>query len=94
MIALYNNRTLYLISITLLCSSNFVACSTYKKNFGGTGQNYQEAQTTSSLQIANNKFPLVKNERYKIPDITIIENDQTTDILPPDYISPTPANNK
>ena len=92
MITLHNKKSLYLFLITFLCSCNFVACSAYKKHFGGTGQNYKDAQTTDSLQTTNSKFPQTKNEHYQIPEITIIQNEQVTDILPPDYINPEKTN--
>ena len=92
MITLHNKKSLYLLLIASLCSCNFAACSAYKKHFGGTGQNYKEAQTTESLQTTNNKFPQTKNEHYQIPEITTMQNEPLTDILPPDYISPVKAN--
>lgn len=91
MITLHNKKSLYLLLITVLCSCNFAACSAYKKHFGGTGQNYKDAQTTDSLKATNNKFPQTKNEHYQIPEITIM-HEPVTDILPPDYISSGNAN--
>lgn len=92
MIRLHNKKFLYLILITLLCSCNFAACSAYKKHFGGTGQNYKEAKTTESLQTTSNKFPQTKNEHYQIPEITVMQNESVTDILPPDYINQVEVN--
>ncbi len=78
------NLSIVILNFIFIFSCIFTGCSTYQQHLGGTGHNYEEAKTTNSLQPTNTKFPLEKNNRYKIPEIPGAWSGPIKDVSPPE----------
>ena len=87
-----NQKSLFIIAVSLLCSCTFIGCSTYQQHLGGTGHNYQDVQNTHTLQTTNTKFPIIKSDRYKVPNIPGTWSGPIKDVSPPDYANPIESN--
>jgi uncharacterized lipoprotein len=74
----FYNKKMLIFSMVLL-----TACSSYQRHFGGKSGNYENANTTDSLEYPSGMASLPASDRYEVPEVQASEKNIT--ITPPDY---------